>query len=92
LRVLDGVVLGECRPKRDTKHFVHFLGHVEQATAADQAIHVILDNLSTHKSPPVQRRLRRHPRVHFHFIPIIWTKDADMILDKIAKCPKPLTA
>jgi hypothetical protein len=30
---------------------------------------VILDNLSTHKSPPVQRWLRRHPRVHFHFIP-----------------------
>lgn len=53
LRVLDGVVLGECRPKRDTKHFVHFLDHVEQATPADQAIHVILDNLSTHKSPPV---------------------------------------
>ena len=42
---------------------------VEQATAADQAIHVILDNLSTHKSPPVQRWLRRHPRVQFHFIP-----------------------
>src|ERR687898_2522491 len=25
LRVLDGVVLGECRPKRDTKQFVRFL-------------------------------------------------------------------
>jgi hypothetical protein len=25
--------------------------------------------LSTHKSPPVQCWLRRHPRVHFHFIP-----------------------
>jgi transposase len=69
LRVLDGVVLGECRPKRDTKAFVRFLTHVEQATAPAQAIHVILDNLSTHKSPPVQRWLRRHRRVHFHFIP-----------------------
>ena len=141
LRVLDGVVFGTCRPKRDTKQFVRFLTSVEQATAADQAIHVILDNLSTHKSPPVQRWLRRHPRVHFHFIPtssswlnlverwfgeitrqrirrgtfesvpaliaaiddylrhynqaprrFIWTKSADMILDKIAKCPKPLNA
>lgn len=141
LRLLDGVVLGTCRPKRDTKEFVRFLAQVEQATAADHAIHVILDNLSTHKSPPVQRWLRRHPRVHFHFIPtssswlnlverwfgeitrdrirrgtfdsvpaliaaieeylthyneaprrFVWTKDADMILDKIAKCPKPLTA
>lgn len=141
LRVLDGVVLGECRPKRDTKAFVRFLDHVEQATPPGQAIHVILDNLSTHKSPPVQRWLRRHPRVHFHFIPtssswlnlverwfgeitrdrirrgtfesvpalvaaieeylqqyneaprrFVWTKNADMILDKIAKCPKPLSA
>jgi transposase len=141
LRLLDGTVFGTCRPKRDTKEFVRFLDGVEQATAADQAIHVILDNLSTHKSPPVQRWLRRHPRVQFHFIPtssswlnlierwfgeitrdrirrgtfesvpaliaaiedylqhyndaprrFIWTKDADMILDKIAKCPKALTA
>ena len=137
LRLLDGTVFGACRPKRDTKEFVRFLDGVEQATAADQAIHVILDNLSTHKSPPVHRWLRRHRRVHFHFIPtssswlnmverwfgeitrdrirrgtfdsvpgliaaiddylhhyneaprrFIWTKDADMILDKIAKCPK----
>jgi transposase len=141
LRLLDGAVLGTCRPKRDTQEFVRFLGRVEQATAPDHAIHVILDNLSTHKSPPVQRWLRRHPRVHFHFIPtssswlnlverwfgeitrdrirrgtfesvsglvaaiedylrhyneaprrFIWTKDADMILDKIARCPKPLNA
>ena len=141
LRLLDGTVFGTCRPKRDTKEFVRFLDGVERATPGDDAIHVILDNLSTHKSPPVQRWLRRHPRVHFHFIPtssswlnlverwfgeitrdrirrgtfdsvpaliaaiqdylrhynnaprrFIWTKDADMILDKIAKCPKALNA
>lgn len=69
LRVLDGVVLGNCRPKRNTEEFVRFLNRIERATAADQAIHVVLDNLSTHKSPPVQRWLRRHRRVQFHFIP-----------------------
>ncbi len=63
------LVFGTCRPTRDTKEFVRFLDRVEQATPADDAIHVILDNLSTHKSPPVHRWLRRHPRVHFHFIP-----------------------
>jgi transposase len=141
LRLLDGVVVGACRPKRDSKNFVRFLDRIDQATPSDQAIHVILDNLSTHKSPPVRRWLRRHSRVQFHFIPtssswlnlverwfgeitrdrirrgtfesvpdlvaaieeylthyneaprrFIWTKDADMILDKIARCPKPLTA
>lgn len=137
LRLIDGVVFGQCRPKRDSKGFVRFLNRLDGATPDDQAIHVIVDNLSTHKSPPVHRWLRRHPRVHMHFIPtssswlnlverwfgeitrnrirrgtfksvpalvaaiedylhhynqaprrFIWTKDADTILDKIAKCPK----
>jgi transposase len=69
LRVLDGVVLGDCRAKRNTDEFVRFLTRLERATPAGQAIHVILDNLSTHKSPPVKRWLRRHRRVQFHFIP-----------------------
>ncbi len=32
-------------------------------------VHVILDNLSTHKTPAVQRWLLRHRRFHFHFTP-----------------------
>lgn len=32
-------------------------------------IHVVLDNLSAHKAPVVQRWLVRHPRVQFHFTP-----------------------
>ena len=31
-------------------------------------MHVILDNLNTHK-PKEDRWLRRHPNVHFHYIP-----------------------
>jgi DDE superfamily endonuclease len=34
----------------------------------DTAIHVILDNLNTHK-PKSDRWLKRHPNVHFHFTP-----------------------
>ena len=69
LRVLDGAVLGTCRPTRATKALVRFLDRLECATPAAEAIPVVLDNLSTHTSPPVQRWLRRHPRVHFHCIP-----------------------
>ena len=32
-------------------------------------VHVILDNLSTHKTPAVQKWLLRHRRFHFHFTP-----------------------
>ena len=34
----------------------------------DHDIHVILDNLNTHK-PKRDRWLARHPKVHFHFTP-----------------------
>ena len=32
-------------------------------------VHVIIDNLSAHKSPIVKRWLLRHPRFHLHFTP-----------------------
>jgi transposase len=38
------------------------------AAYPDREIHVILDNLSTHK-PKRDRWLKRHPNVHFHFTP-----------------------
>jgi transposase len=33
------------------------------------AIHAVLDNASTHKTPQIQRRLQRYPRFTLHFIP-----------------------
>jgi hypothetical protein len=32
-------------------------------------VHVVLDNLSTHKTPAVHRWLLRHLRFHLHFTP-----------------------
>lgn len=49
---------------------VEFLDFMNQVVAdyPKQEIHVILDNLNTHK-PKEDRWLRDHPRVHFHFTP-----------------------
>lgn len=69
LRVLDGVVIGECRRRHRTKEFVAFLRRLDRATPRRQQLHLILDNLSAHQSPPVRRWLTRHPRVHLHFVP-----------------------
>jgi transposase len=38
------------------------------ATYPGKDLHVVLDNLSTHK-PKCDRWLKRHPQVHFHFTP-----------------------
>ena len=36
---------------------------------ADLDVHLILDNLSTHKAPLVKRWLAKRPRYHLHFTP-----------------------
>ena len=47
--------------------FLDFMNAVV-AEYPQQEIHVILDNLNTHK-PKEDRWLRRHPQVRFHFTP-----------------------
>ena len=47
----------------------HSSGAFDASVDSTLDIHVVLDNLSAHKAPPVQRWLLRHPRVHFHFTP-----------------------
>ena len=69
LSMLDGKVIGECLPRHRSKEFIRFLKTVDRETPAELALHLVVDNSSTHKSPPVKRWLKRHPRVHLHFIP-----------------------
>ena len=69
LNVLDGKVIGECMPRHRAKDFIRFLNRIDRETSQELDLHVILDNLSAHKSPPIKRWLKRHPRFHFHFTP-----------------------
>ena len=69
LNMLDGTVIGECLPRHRSQEFIKFLKTIDQATPPALDLHLIVDNYSTHKSPAVQRWLKRHPRVHFHFTP-----------------------
>ena len=45
------------------------LAHGGSRDARGLDLHLIVDNSSTHKSPPVKRWLTRHPRFHLHFTP-----------------------
>jgi transposase len=77
LNVATGEVLTRCTPQHRAQDFVAFLRDIDASVEAGVEIHVVLDNLSAHKAPAVQRWLLRHPRVHFHFTPtyaswLIW--------------------
>ncbi len=67
LNVLTGDVFGRHTTRRRRREFLTFMNELV-ALSPRRAIHVILDNLSTHK-PKHDRWLARHPNVHLHFTP-----------------------
>ena len=46
-----------------------FMTQIERRVPNGLSVHVILYNYATRKTPEVATRLRKHPRVHFHFTP-----------------------
>src|SRR4029077_398701 len=65
--VATGKVTAAHKKRRRRVEFLDFMNDIV-AAHADTAIHVILDNLNTHK-PRNDRWLKRHPNVRFHFTP-----------------------
>ena len=67
LNIVTGQVKTGHYRRRRRREFLRFLNEVV-AENPDREIHVILDNLNTHK-PKDDRWLRSHSTVQFHFIP-----------------------
>ncbi len=67
LEVMTGNVQTAHKSRKRRREFLEFMNEVV-ASRPGQQLHVILDNLSTHK-PKHDRWLSRHPNVHFHFTP-----------------------
>jgi transposase len=67
LNVASGQVKAGHYSRRRRAEFLNFMNAV-LAEHPGGEIHVVLDNLSTHK-PKEDRWLRAHPRVRFHFTP-----------------------
>src|SRR6476619_768096 len=69
LNMLDGKVIGACMPRHRHREFLRFLKQIDNQTPAELALHLIVDNYATHKTPAVKRWLKTHKRFHLHFIP-----------------------
>lgn len=73
LMVKTGVVIGKCQPRHRHQEFIKFLKTIDEVIreteSPDTSVHLVLDNYATHKTPAVQRWLKRHPRCHLHFTP-----------------------
>ena len=64
--VATGKVTTAHKNRRRRVEFLEFMNRIV-AAHPDTAIHVVLDNLNTHK--PKNGRWQRHPTVQFHFTP-----------------------
>jgi len=70
LEVVSGKIIGQCLRRHRAVEFRRFLDTIEAAVPADLAVHLILDNYATHKTPAIRRWLAKRPRYHLHFTPI----------------------
>jgi len=66
LEVATGKVIATHSKRRRRVEFLGFMNGVV-AAFPDRELHVIVDNLNTHKKN--EHWLKKHPKVHFHFTP-----------------------
>ncbi|MBV9743589.1 MAG: IS630 family transposase, partial [Acidobacteriia bacterium] len=69
LDVKTGKVHAKTAAHHTSEEFVDFLEQVVARCQAQPEIHIILDNLSAHKTKKVAAFLEEHPQVKLHFTP-----------------------
>jgi transposase len=69
LDVAVGKVIGRCYRRHRAEEFRHFLEAVDAAVPPELEVHLVLDNASIHKAPPIRDWLAKRPRHHLHFTP-----------------------
>jgi transposase len=67
--IADGTVITELHRQHRAVEFRKFLTAIDKAVPASLEVHLVCDNLATHKTPAIQAWLARHPRFHLHFTP-----------------------
>ena len=87
LNTKTGEIIGQTVPRPTSAAFVEFLGDLVATQPERREIHVIVDNLSAHKTKGVQAFLDTHPRVRLHFTPTYasWLNQVELWFGKIER-------
>ena len=82
-----GEVVGKTTARHTSQEFVAFLTDIVVRQPEDREIHIILDNLSAHKTQRVQAFLDAHPNVTLHFTPTSssWLNQVELWFSKIER-------
>jgi transposase len=69
LDITTGKVIGRLTARHRAIEFKQFLTTIDNEVPEHLAVHLVMDNVSTHKTPAIQRWLVAHPRFVVHFTP-----------------------
>lgn len=75
LDVASGKVITDMTERHRAEEFRRFLNLINRSVPEGLDVHLVVDNVSTHKAPEMKRWLLRHPRFTLHFTPTYssWT-------------------
>ena len=62
-------VEGKTARRHTSAEFIGFVSGLVNKAMWAREIHIMLDNLSAHKTPAVEQFLAEHPKVRFYFRP-----------------------
>jgi transposase len=87
LNTQTGAVLGKTTVKHTSAEFVAFLAELATHQPQEKEIHVVVDNLSAHKTERVELFLNEHPRIKMHFTPTYssWLNQVECWFSKIER-------
>ena len=82
-----GEVLGQTTPRHTSEAIIGLLGTIIDSQPVHHEIHVIVDNLSAHKTKAVRAFLAHHPGVHLHVTPTYssWLNQVERWFGKIER-------
>jgi len=67
--IADGTVISQIHRRHRAAEFKKFLVAIDKAVPAQLDVHLVCDNLATHKTPAIHDWLTKHQRFHVHFTP-----------------------
>ena len=87
LETRSGQVIGSTASRHTSQEFVRFLEEVVATQPSGTEIHLIVDNLSAHKTKLVDRFLVDHPKVSLHYTPTYssWLNQVENWFSKVQR-------
>ena len=87
LDTLSGEVFGKTTTRHTSDEFISFVNELVAQQPPRREIHIIVDNLSAHKTKAVRAYLDEHPNVRLHFTPTYssWLNQVELWFAKIER-------